>query len=174
MDNLSPQQKFDFYSHGIASGMTDIFTPFMGPPSRPEKTSPYAKKATAKWNMPESYIGENEYLRDTASILVPLVLLFLPVVTDGGFYGRDSLLRFCLLLTPIHAVDCPVGLVRYNYTSCLTQFLTPNHSGTRSASCLGTLQFLSFSNSNVLSLRYKTDNIHLQASKMRATFESSH
>lgn len=65
MDNLSETQKFDFFSHGIASGVTDIYTAFMGPPAREAKASPYAKKATAKWNMPEAYVGENEYLRDT-------------------------------------------------------------------------------------------------------------
>jgi hypothetical protein len=63
--NLAPSQKFDFYAHGVASGMTDIFTPFLGPAPREQKTSPYAKKSTAKWNMPEAYIGSNEYLRDT-------------------------------------------------------------------------------------------------------------
>jgi hypothetical protein len=37
----------------------------LGPAPREAKTTPYAKKSTAKWNMPESYIGESEYLRDT-------------------------------------------------------------------------------------------------------------
>jgi hypothetical protein len=74
MDNLSETQKFDFFSHGIASGVTDIYTAFMGPPAREAKASPYAKKATAKWNMPEAYVGENEYLRDTASLFSSLTL----------------------------------------------------------------------------------------------------
>lgn len=37
----------------------------MGPPPRNGKDSAYSKKPTSKWNMPESYIGESEYLRDT-------------------------------------------------------------------------------------------------------------
>lgn len=49
----------------MASGYSDLHTPFLGPPPRPAKTSPYRQKSTAKWNMPEAYIGENEYLRDT-------------------------------------------------------------------------------------------------------------
>lgn len=69
-DSLAPSQKYDFYSHGIASGHQDIFTPFLGPPSREAKTTPYAKKATAKWNMPEAYIGENEFLGDTMEDLM--------------------------------------------------------------------------------------------------------
>ena len=63
--NLPPSARFDPYAHGVASGVNDLFTPFLGPAPRPQKTSPYAKKPTAKWNMPESYIGESEYLRDT-------------------------------------------------------------------------------------------------------------
>jgi hypothetical protein len=39
MDNLSETQKFDFFSHGIASGVTDIYTAFMGPPAREAKAS---------------------------------------------------------------------------------------------------------------------------------------
>lgn len=59
-------QKFDPYSHGLAAaGHTDLHTPFLGPAPAPPKTSSYAKKATAKWNMPEAYVGESEYLRDT-------------------------------------------------------------------------------------------------------------
>ncbi len=50
--------------------MQDLFSPFLGPAPRPEKQSPYAKKATAKWNMPENYIGESEYLRDTTEDLI--------------------------------------------------------------------------------------------------------
>lgn len=47
------------------SGQTDMHTPFLGPQPRLEKPSAYAKKSTAKFNMPESYIGESLYLRDT-------------------------------------------------------------------------------------------------------------
>ena len=62
---LAPAQGLDFYSSGLASGRNDIFETFLGPPAREAKTSPYAKKSTAKFNMPENYIGENLYLRDT-------------------------------------------------------------------------------------------------------------
>jgi hypothetical protein len=75
--------------------MTDIYTPFMGPPSRPEKTSSYAKKATAKWNMPESYIGMNEYMRDT---VCASACVFLLASLTFSLDGR------------LHA-DGPVGLV---------------------------------------------------------------
>ena len=63
--NMPPNARFDPYAYGIASGVGDLYTPFLGPAPRPQKTSPYAKKSTAKWNMPESYIGESVYLRDT-------------------------------------------------------------------------------------------------------------
>jgi len=62
---LAPSQGLDFYSSGLASGRNDIFETFLGPPAREAKTSPYAKKSTARFNMPENYIGENLYLRDT-------------------------------------------------------------------------------------------------------------
>lgn len=67
---MTMDQRFDPYAHGLASGMQDLFSPFLGPAPRPEKQSPYAKKATAKWNMPENYIGESEYLRDTTEDLI--------------------------------------------------------------------------------------------------------
>jgi hypothetical protein len=63
--NLPPGSRIDPYAYGIASGVGDLYTPFLGPAPRPQKTTPYAKKSTAKWNMPESYIGDSEYLRDT-------------------------------------------------------------------------------------------------------------
>ena len=65
MDNLSPAQRFDPYAHGVASGYTDLFTPFLGPPPREQKGNPHSKKSNAVWNMPESYLMENEVLRDT-------------------------------------------------------------------------------------------------------------
>ena len=65
MDNLSPAQRFDPYAHGVASGYTDLFTPFLGPPPREQKTTPHSKKSNAVWNMPESYLTESEVLRDT-------------------------------------------------------------------------------------------------------------
>ncbi|MBX9637243.1 MAG: hypothetical protein K2Q45_06800 [Nitrosomonas sp.] len=68
--NLAPSQGLDFYAAGIASGRTDIFETFLGPPVREQKTSPYAKKSVAKWNMPENYVGENLYLRDTVEDLM--------------------------------------------------------------------------------------------------------
>jgi hypothetical protein len=65
MDNLAPSQRFDPFAHGMASGYTDLFTPFLGPPPREAKATPYAKKSNAVWNMPESYLTESEVLRDT-------------------------------------------------------------------------------------------------------------
>jgi hypothetical protein len=65
VENLAPSQAFDPYAHGIASGHNDLWTPFLGPPSRPANPSPYSQKSTAKWNMPENYVGQSEYLRDT-------------------------------------------------------------------------------------------------------------
>ena len=62
---LAPSQGLDFYSSGLASGRNDIFETFLGPPAREAKTSPYAKKSTARFNMPENYIGETLPLRDT-------------------------------------------------------------------------------------------------------------
>jgi hypothetical protein len=70
MDNLAPSQKYDFYAHGIAGGFQDIFTPFLGPPSRPANPDPYANRNVNKWNMPENYIGQNIVLRDTVEDLM--------------------------------------------------------------------------------------------------------
>ena len=64
-DVLAPSQKYDFYAHGLAGGHDDIFSAFLGPAAREAKTTPWAKKSTAKWNMPENYIGQNEFLGDT-------------------------------------------------------------------------------------------------------------
>lgn len=64
-DNFPPSQRLDPYAHGIASGFSDLFTPFLGPPPRPERNMPFAKKSIATWNMPESYLTENLVLRDT-------------------------------------------------------------------------------------------------------------
>lgn len=63
--NLPPSQLLDPYAHGLASGYTDIFTPFLGPPPRVQNTSSYTKKNNTKWNMPEVYVGKNEYLGET-------------------------------------------------------------------------------------------------------------
>lgn len=63
--NLPPSQRLDPFAHGLYSGSSDLYSFFLGPPPRPGKDSAYSKKPTAKWNMPESYIGESEYLRDT-------------------------------------------------------------------------------------------------------------
>lgn len=63
--NLPESQRYDPYAHGISHGHSDLYSFFMGPPPRPGKESAYSKKPTAKWNMPESYIGESEFLRDT-------------------------------------------------------------------------------------------------------------
>lgn len=62
---MAPSQRLDPYAYGLASGYSDLHTPFLGPPPREQKTSSYAKKSVAKWNMPEAYVGESEYLRDT-------------------------------------------------------------------------------------------------------------
>ena len=66
MDNLPPSQAFDPFAHGLASGSEDIWGPFLGPVAREGKQTSYSKKSTAKWNMPESYIGKaNDFARDT-------------------------------------------------------------------------------------------------------------
>lgn len=63
--NLPPSQRLDPYAYGISSGHSDLYSFFLGPPPRPGKDSAYAKKPVSKWNMPEAYIGESEFLRDT-------------------------------------------------------------------------------------------------------------
>lgn len=63
--NLPPSQRLDPYSYGISSGHSDLYSFFLGPPPRPGKDSAYSKKPVSKWNMPENYIGESEFLRDT-------------------------------------------------------------------------------------------------------------
>lgn len=65
MNNLGPSQAFDFYAHGVASGQQGLYTPFLGPPPREEKMNAYRQRSTAKWNMPDAYVGQNEVLRDT-------------------------------------------------------------------------------------------------------------
>lgn len=63
--NLPPSQVIDPYSHGLASGSNDIFTPFLGPPPRIAEQSNYARKNRTKWDMPEVYVGRNLYLGET-------------------------------------------------------------------------------------------------------------
>lgn len=63
--NLPPSQVIDPYSHGLASGSSDIFTPFLGPPPRISDQSNYARKNRTKWDMPEVYVGRNLYLGET-------------------------------------------------------------------------------------------------------------
>lgn len=63
--SLAPSQRFDPYAHGLSSGYSDIFTPFLGPSPRPAKTSPYEKKSSSKYDLPEAHVGESIYLRDT-------------------------------------------------------------------------------------------------------------
>lgn len=65
--NLPPSQRLDPYAFGLSSGHSgqEMYSFFLGPPPRTGKDSAYSKKPTSKWNMPESYIGESEYLRDT-------------------------------------------------------------------------------------------------------------
>jgi hypothetical protein len=65
MDNMAPAQVFDPYAHGLASGVKDLYEAFLGPPSRPANNQPYRYKPTAKWNMPENYIGQSASLGDT-------------------------------------------------------------------------------------------------------------
>lgn len=62
---MPPSQLLDPYSHGLASGYNDIFTPFLGPPPQSQKQSSYSKKNNTKWNMPEVYVGKNEFLGET-------------------------------------------------------------------------------------------------------------
>jgi len=63
--NTAPSQRFDPYAHGLSSGHSDIFTPWLGPASRPAETSPYEKKNSSKYDLPEARVGESIYLRDT-------------------------------------------------------------------------------------------------------------
>jgi hypothetical protein len=63
--NLPASQRLDPYAYGISSGHNDLYSLFLGPPPRPGKDSAYAKKPISKYNMPEAYIGESEFLRDT-------------------------------------------------------------------------------------------------------------
>lgn len=65
MDNLAPSQQFDFYSAGLASGVQDIYSPFLGPSPRVPEGNPYDKRNTAKFNLPEDKMGKSLYLRDT-------------------------------------------------------------------------------------------------------------
>ena len=65
MDNLTMAQKFDPYAHGLASGQTDLFTPFLGPPPRVGTINPHNQKSHAKWNMPENYVGQSLAMADT-------------------------------------------------------------------------------------------------------------
>lgn len=61
----APSQRFDPYAHGLGLGGKNIWEPFLGPQMRPDNTSAAHKRSTAKFNMPEAYIGESEYLKDT-------------------------------------------------------------------------------------------------------------
>lgn len=65
MNNFPDAMRFDPYANGLGMGHTDLATAFLGPNPRPEQRSPYSMKSTAKWNMPESYVNENLYLKDT-------------------------------------------------------------------------------------------------------------
>jgi hypothetical protein len=63
---LTLQKKsYDFYGHGLAAGSDSIFQAFLGIPSRPEQGYSYSQKSMSKYNMPDAYIGRNEYIRDT-------------------------------------------------------------------------------------------------------------
>lgn len=65
--NLPPSQRLDPYAFGLSSGHSgqEMYSFFLGPPPKNGKDTAYSKRPTSKWNMPESYIGESEYLRDT-------------------------------------------------------------------------------------------------------------
>ena len=65
MDNLPAATKYDPYAHGLGMGFTDLFTPFLGPLSRPMDQSALRNRSVAKWNMPEAYAGQNLYLQET-------------------------------------------------------------------------------------------------------------
>jgi hypothetical protein len=65
MNNLGPSQAFDFYAHGVASGQSGLYTPFLGPAPREEKMSAYQQRSTAKFNMPKAYEGQNEVMGQT-------------------------------------------------------------------------------------------------------------
>lgn len=63
--NLPSSQRLDPYAYGISSGHSDLYSFFLGPPPRPGKDSAYSKRPVSKYTLPESYIGDSEFLRDT-------------------------------------------------------------------------------------------------------------
>ncbi len=65
MENFPDAIRFDPYANGFSSGHSDLATLFLGPGAEPDKKSPYSMRSVAKWNYPESKIGEVEYLRET-------------------------------------------------------------------------------------------------------------
>ena len=67
MDTSLPVDlRLDPYSHGLGSGSDDdVFSFFLGPAPTIGRQSAYMKRNMDKMNMPENYIGQNLYLRDT-------------------------------------------------------------------------------------------------------------
>lgn len=67
MDTALPiDLRLDPYSHGLASGSDDdVFSFFLGPSPTIGRQSAYQKRNVDKFNMPENYVGQNLYLRDT-------------------------------------------------------------------------------------------------------------
>jgi len=63
--NLAPSQGLSFYDQGMPSGMDGMFEAFLGPSAHPQATNPYEKRNVSVFNMPESYLGRNLFLRDT-------------------------------------------------------------------------------------------------------------
>lgn len=63
--NLAPSQGLSFYEQGMPSGMNDMFEAFLGPSPRPQATNPYEKRNISVFNMPDSYLGRNLFLKDT-------------------------------------------------------------------------------------------------------------
>lgn len=53
------------YNMGVPSGLDNMFEAFLGPAPRPMHTNPYEKRNVSVFNMPEAYLGQNLFLRDT-------------------------------------------------------------------------------------------------------------
>ena len=67
MDTALPLNlRLDPFAHELASGSDDdVFSFFLGPSPTIGNQSAYMKRNVDKFNMPENYIGQNLYLRDT-------------------------------------------------------------------------------------------------------------
>jgi len=58
-DNLTLTQLFDPYASGLASGVNDLFSSFLGQPERLPNQNYHNSKSHSRWNLPENYIGKS-------------------------------------------------------------------------------------------------------------------